>query len=147
MQIPEGVAWEQAAPATDAGRTAYQAVFTIGKVKPGTRLGIIGYGGLGSLGSLIATATAAEVYVAEINEEVRANALAEDAVKAVTDVSELADDELDVIIGMAGFDTTTSGAIDAVKKGGRVVQVGLAKPTVTFNVQELVVREVRSTAR
>jgi D-arabinose 1-dehydrogenase-like Zn-dependent alcohol dehydrogenase len=48
-----------------------------------------------------------------------------------------------VIIDFAGFDTTTSGAIATVKKGGRVVQVGLAKPTVTFNVQDLVLREVQ----
>lgn len=143
VHIPDGVSWEQAAPATDAGRTAYHAVFSIGEVEKGTKLGIIGYGGLGSLGALMAMSVGAEVYVAEINEEVRGNAKADGAVKVVTDVSELAEDELDVIIDMAGFDTTTSGAIKAVKKGGRVVQVGLAKPTVTFDVQDLVLREVQ----
>jgi 2-desacetyl-2-hydroxyethyl bacteriochlorophyllide A dehydrogenase len=143
VPIPDGVSWEQAAPATDAGRTAHHAVVAIGEVGPGTRLGVIGYGGLGSLGSLMALALGAEVFVAEVNEEARAHAVADGVSKVVTDVGELADDNLDVIIDFAGFDTTTSGAIAAVRRGGRVVQVGLAKPTVTFNVQDLVLREVQ----
>ncbi|HVV09299.1 zinc-binding dehydrogenase [Amycolatopsis sp.] len=143
VHIPEGVSWEQAAPATDAGRTAHHAVFGIGEVTEGTRLGIVGYGGLGSLGALMAKAKGAEVFVADVSEQARASATQDGARKVVTDVRELAGDELDVIIDFAGFDTTTSGAIAAVRKRGRVVQVGLAKPTVTFDVQDLVLREVQ----
>lgn len=72
--------------------------------------------------------------------------MADGAVKAVADVRELADDELDVIIDFAGFDTTT-GAIAAMHKHGHVVQVGLARPTVTFDVQDLALRESNCTAR
>ncbi|MGH3626915.1 MAG: zinc-binding dehydrogenase [Sciscionella sp.] len=140
--IPDGVSWEQAAPATDAGRTAHHAVFRIGEVGSGTRLGIVGYGGLGSLGSAMAKAVGAEVFVAEVNELSRKVATQDGVVKVVADVRDLAPDELDVIIDFAGFDTTTSGAIASVRKGGRVVQVGLAKPTVTLDVQDLVLREI-----
>ena len=143
VHIPDSVSWEQAAPATDAGRTAHHAVFGIGEVTEGTRVGIVGYGGLGSLGALMAKASGAEVFVADVSEQARASATADGARKVVTDVRDLTGEQLDVIIDFAGFDTTTSGAIAAVRKRGRVVQVGLAKPTVTFDVQDLVLREVQ----
>lgn len=45
--IPEGVSFVEGAASTDAGITAYRALFSIGQAKEGTKLGIIGVGGLG----------------------------------------------------------------------------------------------------
>ena len=45
--IPEGVSFVEGAAATDAGITSYRALFSIGQAKEGTKLGIIGVGGLG----------------------------------------------------------------------------------------------------
>lgn len=81
VPIPEGLSFEQAATATDAGRTAYHAVRTIGRVQRDTRLGIIGFGGLGSLGADIAMTLGAEVFVAEINTAIHERILASGAKK------------------------------------------------------------------
>ena len=45
--IPEGVSFVEGAASTDAGITAYRALFSLGQAKEGTKLGIIGIGGLG----------------------------------------------------------------------------------------------------
>ncbi|MDQ1058222.1 D-arabinose 1-dehydrogenase-like Zn-dependent alcohol dehydrogenase [Arthrobacter globiformis] len=66
IPVPDGVAWEQAAPATDAGMTSYHAL-KVGGVQSGTKLGIIGAGGLGSLAIQFAKALGAKIYVAEVN--------------------------------------------------------------------------------
>ncbi|ROO86790.1 propanol-preferring alcohol dehydrogenase [Actinocorallia herbida] len=143
VRIPDGVDFDQAATATDAGRTSYHAVRTIGRVTGGTRVGLIGLGGLGMLGAAIAVSAGAEVHAAEINEDVHDRARAIGVRKIVKDVAELADDDLEVIIDFAGFGTTTAGAIDAVRRKGRVVQVGLARETATISVQNLVLKEVQ----
>lgn len=143
VQIPESVSFEQAATATDAGRTAYHAVHTIGGVGQGTRLGIIGFGGLGSLGAEFAMILGAEVYVAEINQSIHGQIIASGAKKVVDDARDLAQNDLDVIIDFAGFGTTTAAAVAAVKRGGRVVQVGLARREATIDIQDLVLREVQ----
>jgi propanol-preferring alcohol dehydrogenase len=72
VHVPDGASFEQAAPATDAARTAYRAVETFGKVTEGTKVGIIGFGTLGSLGTLgsqIAKAVGAKICVAEVNKQ------------------------------------------------------------------------------
>ena len=143
VPIPATVSFEQAATATDAGRTAYHAVRTIGGVGPGTRLGIIGFGGLGSLGAEFALILGAEVYVAEINRDIHNRIIESGAQKVFDDARDLAEEDLDVIIDFAGFGTTTAAAVAAVKRGGRVVQVGLARREATIDIQDLVLREVQ----
>ena len=54
VPIPEGVTWAQAAAATDAGMTSHHAVVGTGGVKAGMKVGIIGIGGLGSIGARVA---------------------------------------------------------------------------------------------
>ena len=66
--LPDEVPFEQAAPAMDAARTAFRGLVTAGQLTAGMTVGVIGFGGLGSLGVQIARALGAEVYVAEINE-------------------------------------------------------------------------------
>lgn len=47
-----------------------------------------------------------------------------------------------MIIDFAGFGTTTAAAVAAVKRGGLVVQVGLARREDTIDIQDLVLPEV-----
>jgi propanol-preferring alcohol dehydrogenase len=142
LRVPENVAWDQAAVATDAGGTAYRAVMTRGMVQSGNKVGIIGFGGLGSLGSQIARRAGAKIYVAETNVELH-DAVRESGAEAVgTDIAEFADEELDVIIDFAGFGSTTAAAVDAVRHSGRVVQVGLAASHGEINLQRLTVDEI-----
>jgi propanol-preferring alcohol dehydrogenase len=124
VPLPDGIPWEQAAPATDAGMTSYHALKR-GGVKAGTRLGIIGAGGLGSLAIQFAKGLGAEVYVAETNHDAwdRISALGVDGL--VENIREVTDKELEVIVDYAGFGTTTDDAIEAVGVNGTVVQVGM----------------------
>ena len=47
VRVPDSVPFIQAAAAMDAGMTSYHAVRVVGGVTEGTRVGIIGLGGLG----------------------------------------------------------------------------------------------------
>ncbi|MFE3826825.1 zinc-binding dehydrogenase [Streptomyces sp. NPDC059092] len=142
VHVPEAVGFEQAAPAMDAARTAYRAVETFGHVEAGMNVGIIGFGGLGSLGAQIAKAVGATVYVAEVNESAweRVRELGVGGVSA--DIRDFEDTGLDVVIDFAGFGTTTASAVDAVKHGGRIVQIGLARETATISMQKITMKEI-----
>jgi alcohol dehydrogenase, propanol-preferring len=132
IRIPEGVSFEQAAAASDAGMTAYHAVHTSGDVAPGTRAGIVGLGGLGMGGARLAVLSGADVYAAEINNKVHAQALALGVKEVFTDVNDLEPLGLDVIIDFAGMQETILGAVRSVKIGGRVVLVGLGAAEFTI---------------
>ena len=142
VPIPAGVSFPQAAAGTDAGMTSYHAVKVVGGVRAGTRVGIIGLGGLGLTGAKIAVGLGAEVYAAEIDESVQPLARAAGVREVVTDARKLADFELDVIIDFAGVGTTTAGAVEAVKPQGRIVQVGMARDEMTLPTQTLVSKQI-----
>lgn len=142
VHIPDRVPFEQAAPAMDAARTAYRGLVTKGEVKKGMNVGIIGFGGLGSLAVQIARELGAETFVAELNKNIwdEAKNL---GVKGVSeDIRDFESEGLDVIIDFAGFGTTTASAIDAVKPHGRVVQIGLAKEMATISAQKITMKEI-----
>lgn len=140
-RIPENVSYAQAAAATDAGGTAYHAVKVVGGVEPGTRLGVIGLGGLGQIGARIGVLLGAEVHAADIRGEQESLAHKLGVAGFYTDASEFSALGLDVIVDFAGVDTTGT-AIDAVRPGGRVVQIGASKPDTTINLISLVTRNV-----
>jgi D-arabinose 1-dehydrogenase-like Zn-dependent alcohol dehydrogenase len=154
IPMPSGVPWEQAATATDAGLTSYHAMFVRGGVKAGYKVGVIGFGGLGSLGAQAALAVGAEVYVAEINEKVHDYARELGVTGISTTITDFADKDLDVIVDYAGFGTTTAEAIDTVRPGigrraesterpgGRVVLVGLPVQMGTIDLHTLILNEV-----
>jgi propanol-preferring alcohol dehydrogenase len=142
VHVPDQVPFEQAAPAMDAARTAYRAVVTTGLVQKGMNVGIIGYGGLGSLGVQIAKELGAEVYVAEVNMKTWDEAKATGIKGISADIRDFEQAGLDVIIDFAGFGTTTASAIDAIKPRGRVVQIGLAKEMATISAQKVTMKEI-----
>jgi len=142
VRIPDNVSFAYGAAGTDAGMTSHHAVMATGGVTKGTKLGIIGFGGLGQIGARVAVLAGAEVYVAEINEAVWDNARAagvKDVRKAVTD---FADVGLDVIVDFAGFGVTTADAITTVRPGGKVVQVGMGRLESTINTRDLITKAV-----
>lgn len=142
VRLPEGMDWSQAAAATDAGLTSYTGVVVYGKVQLGDRVGIVGLGGLGMTGAQIAVAKGATVVGVEPREALWETARSFGVSEVVADVAELEGRDLDVIIDFAGFGTTTSGAIRAVKTRGRVVLVGLGRSEWTLNSIDLVSRAV-----
>jgi propanol-preferring alcohol dehydrogenase len=142
VPLPDHVPFDQAAAATDAGLTSYHAVRVQGQVKAGDKVGIIGLGGLGSLGAQTALALGATVFVAETNEKVHEYARSLGVTAVSTDIRDFADEQLDVIVDFAGFGTTTDGAIKTLRRGGRIVQVGLARATATLDLQTLTLNEI-----
>lgn len=142
VPLPDGIPWDQAAAATDAGMTSYRAVTTQGRVREGMKVGITGLGGLGSLGAQVARGLGAEVYVAETNEAVHDFARELGAVGVDTSIKAFADKGLDVVVDFAGFGVTTSEAVETVRRGGRVVQVGLGVAEGTVNLQALTLNEI-----
>jgi alcohol dehydrogenase, propanol-preferring len=142
VPLPEGVPFDQAAAATDAGLTSYHAVVVQGRVTEGSKVGLIGLGGLGSIGAQVAIAEGASVYVAETNEKVHDFARELGATAVATDIEEFKEVGLDVVLDFAGFGTTTNGAIRTVRRGGRVVQVGLGVAEGTVDLQTLTLNEV-----
>ena len=134
-RVPDGLDLSLAALATDAGMTSYHAMIKVGGAKQGMKVGVIGFGGLGQIGARAAVLAGAEVHVAEMKEEAWAAARQVGAVSCVKDAAEWVADpraggDFDLIVDYAGFDTTQK-ALNAVKRGGKVVQVGLGKPTFT----------------
>lgn len=141
ISLPDGIAWEQAAPATDAGMTSYHALKR-GGVKAGTKLGIIGAGGLGSLAVQFANGLGAEVYVAETNRDAwdRIQALGVNGL--AENIREFSDKELQVIVDYAGFGTTTDDAIETVSINGTVVQVGMGVDRADISTTAIMLKQV-----
>lgn len=135
-RVPEGLSWELAALATDAGMTSYHAIIKVGGASAGMKVGVIGYGGLGQVGARAAVLKGAEVHVAETKESVWDLATAAGATSVVADAAEWAGQNFDLVVDYAGYDTTQR-ALDAIKRGGTVVQVGLGQPTFTINANTI----------
>ncbi|MGO1735412.1 MAG: zinc-binding dehydrogenase, partial [Leucobacter sp.] len=109
----------------------------------GTRVGIVGLGGLGFNGAQIALALGATVYAVEPRTEVHGLAKDLGVTEVVTDATELEQFELDVIADFAGFGTTTAGAVLAVRPGGRVVLVGVGHDEMTINTPIFIQKQVQ----
>jgi propanol-preferring alcohol dehydrogenase len=141
VKIPDNVSFALGAAGTDAGMTSHAAVITNGQVKSGDKVGIIGFGGLGQIGARVAVLAGADVYVAEVNESVWDNVRAAGVKGGAKSISELGDD-FDVIVDYAGFGTTTAAAIENVRLGGRVVQVGMGTLEATISTKWLILKSV-----
>lgn len=142
VRIPDSVSFTYGAAGTDAGMTSHHAVIVNGQVTKGTKLGIIGFGGLGQIGSRVGVLAGAEVYVAEVNEDVWQNARDAGVTDVKKSIADFADIGLDVIVDFAGFGTTTAQAIETVRPGGRVVQVGMGRLEATINTRVLITHNV-----
>lgn len=143
-RVPDGLDLSLAALATDAGMTSYHAMIKVGGAKAGMKVGVIGFGGLGQIGARAAVLAGAEVHVAELKEDVWPVAKAAGVVNCVHDADEWAaagdnpmvGGSFDLVVDYAGFDTTQK-ALTAVRRGGKVVQVGLGKPTFTISTPSI----------
>ena len=138
VKVPDNVDIVQAAASTDAGMTSYHAVMDRAEAGPGKKVGIIGVGGLGRVGTRIAVLSGAEVYCATRKQQAQEDAMALGACKTAASILDFKDDQLDVIVDFAGAGKTTSDALLAVKPGGRVVVVGMTKLETTVNTNAMI---------
>ncbi len=142
IPIPDGVSFAHAAAATDSGMTSHQAVMGAAGVTAGTKVAIIGLGGLGQVGARVAVLNGAELYVAEINEAVWPMAEEIGAQRVVRSITELEDVGLEAVVDFAGFGDTTADAIEAIAPGGKVILVGMGRLETTVNTWPLILKAV-----
>lgn len=143
VKIPDGVSFVEGAAATDAGITSYRALFSIGQAKEGTKLGIIGVGGLGQFALQMALIKGCEVYVTDVSEAARELASELGATKVYDTILDMKEAECDVIVDFAGFGQTTTDAIEAVAPQGTVVIVGMGKLETIVNTYLMITKEVK----
>lgn len=139
--VPDDVDWAYAAAGTDAGMTSYHALFSIGEAEPGMKVGIIGIGGLGQIALQAALGKGIDVYAIDMSPNARDLAKQMGCEHIHEDISELKGADLDLVVDYAGFGTTTSGALQAVKFDGDVVLVGMGKLESTINTSDLIVNQ------
>ena len=131
VPIPDGIGAAHAAPMTCALGTAYRAVVTRGRVDAGTRVVVIGLGGVGIHAAQIAVAAGAQVtgvdrhaasaaLAADLGLDVHRDA--EAAKQALLDAT--SGEGVDVVIDTVGHADALALAADMTREGGRVVGVG-----------------------
>lgn len=125
----------QAAPLTDAGLTAYNAVrCSLSALPPGGVAVVIGVGGLGHLAvQLLGILAATTVVAVDRSEQARDLALrcgadlaldpGEDPVGTIAELTKLAG--ADVVFDFVGTDTTLASGARMLRPGGELVVVGL----------------------
>ena len=130
---------EQAALIGCAVSTGYSAARHLGRVRSGDRVVVIGVGGIGVNAISGSALAGAEVMAVDVNpdkEQVAITAGAQrfllmsrslDAQGMIHAIHE-AFDPIDVAIECSGAPMASEVAIEATKRGGRVVLIGLSKP-------------------
>ena len=142
VPMPDTLSFDLAAVGTDAGMTSYHAMVSRGRVQSGMKVGVIGLGGLGQIGARVAVLRGAEVHVAEPNEAAWPTAEEIGAQSIVRDASEWAGKGFDLIVDYAGFGTTTRAAVNAVRRAGTVVLVGMGKLEFTLDTMPMIISEI-----
>ncbi|WP_405476280.1 zinc-binding dehydrogenase [Streptomyces sp. NBC_00009] len=143
VRLPDELSFELGVMATDAGITSYHAMVTVGGLKKGMRVGVIGLGGLGYIGARVAVLKGAEVYAADISPSSRELAAEIGLAGVAESIIEFADKDLPLIVDYAGFGTTTAQAVETLGKSGTLVQVGLGRLQATVNTQALIFKQLR----
>lgn len=138
VAMPAGLPFDLAAAGTDAGMTSYHAVVEVAQVGQGSRVGIIGLGGLGQFGAQIALLRGAEVHAADTNPAALTTGRSMGLTSAHSSAQDLAGLELDAVIDFAGFGMTTAAALTAIRKGGHIVMVGMGAVNTTLNTADVI---------
>ncbi|OLT18830.1 hypothetical protein BJF78_11515 [Pseudonocardia sp. CNS-139] len=144
VPLPDTVAPVAAAALSCAIGTAYRATVTLGQVRAGSTVAVVGAGGVGLHAAQIARAAGAATVVVEPSPQRRSAAVAAGA-RAVAGVEDLRalDDEIDVVVETSGHPAVVPGAVAAVAPGGRVVLVGYTPGApMTLDAQDAVLKEV-----
>lgn len=143
VKMPDSVTFVQGAAATDAGITSYRALFSIGGATEGTKVGIVGVGGLGQFALQMALVKGCEVYATDVSPEARKLAEELGAAKVYDSILDMKEAESDVIVDFASFGNTTAESIEAVRPQGTVVIVGMGKLESNINTYSMITKEVR----
>lgn len=143
VKIPDGVSFVEGAASTDAGLTAYHALFAIGQAKPGMKVGIIGVGGLGQFAVQMAMIKGCEVYASDVSEAAIQLGKELGCKKVYNNALDMKEAECDLIVDFAGFGKTTADALEAIKPAGTVVIVGMGILQSEINTYLMITKEIK----
>lgn len=138
---PDYLSWEEAGVLSLAALTAYRALFTKGKIKPGMNVLIPGIGsGVATFLLQFAKAVGANTFVTSRYEEKCKKALelgADQAIDSNKDwESQLGGKKMDLVIESIGA-ATFNQSLKQLRPGGTIVTFGAsAGDNVTFNIRE-----------
>lgn len=131
LRIPASIAAEAAGPILCAGVTTYSPL-KHWRVGPGTKVGIVGIGGLGHMGLKIAVAMGAEVTAITSHKSKREDALAMGAKNVLwisdTDAMKAAESSLDFILNTIPQPHDPNEFIPLLKRDGTMTIVGCLAP-------------------
>ena len=141
---------EKAAIIADAVASIYRGLATVGGVRAGTKLAILGVGGLGIQGVKIARMLGAEVTCSDLNDAKleRAHALGaahtvNPARESFLDLATKVVGGFDVVLDNVGIKQTLREAVAACRNGGTVVAMGYVEPALEIPSYDIVIREKR----
>ena len=127
LKIKKGLPLERVAPLMCAGITTYSPLKRYG-VRKGSRVGVLGLGGLGHMGVKLAAAMGAEVYALSGSASKQADAKKLGAKNFVltSDAAQLTAlaGKLDLIIDTVSGTHDVNGLLGLLKTGGTLVMVG-----------------------
>jgi uncharacterized zinc-type alcohol dehydrogenase-like protein len=128
LSIPDSISLEEAAPLLCAGITTYGPLRRFG-VTSGTRVGIVGLGGLGHVAVKLAVAMGATVTVISSSDRKRADAIAMGAhdFVAIGDPQQRAafTGALDLILNTVSAPSDIDWLVSRLAVGGEMVMVGI----------------------
>lgn len=151
VAIPPSVDPVHAAPMSCALGTAYRSVVTRGGVRAGSRVAIVGLGGVGIHAAQIARASGGRAVGFDVHEPTleAARSLGLDARRSDDDeasadlLAETGGEGVDIVVDTVGHEDTLGLALSLVRPGGRIVGVGYSPssevrvPTPRFVLDEL----------
>jgi uncharacterized zinc-type alcohol dehydrogenase-like protein len=146
VRIPDGIDPAAAAPLLCAGITTYSPLRRAG-VSPGSRVGVVGLGGLGHLGLRIAAALGAEVTAITTSPAKAADArrLGADHVVVSTDRAQMREQTgtLDFVLDTVSAPHDLHGELALLRRGGTICLVGM--PEKPAEVSSMVLASGRKT--
>lgn len=137
VKIPEGLSPEQAAPLLCAGVTVYSPLSHFGLKRSGLRGGILGLGGVGHIGVLIAKAMGHHVTVISSSYKKREEAMAvlgadEYLVSSDTAKVQAAAESLDYIIDTVPVSHPLDEYLSLLKLDGKLILLGVVNTPLQF---------------
>jgi 2-desacetyl-2-hydroxyethyl bacteriochlorophyllide A dehydrogenase len=147
-KLSERVPFEKAAIIPDAVSTMYRALKTLGEVSAGSKVAILGIGGLGMQGIEIGKLLGAHITCTSRNQKKleMAKSLGADHVintrsDNFVDVVRKSVGSFDVVIDNIGIRESIQDSVAACKNGGRVVVVGYVEEKLEAPFYDIVIRE------
>jgi propanol-preferring alcohol dehydrogenase len=142
------VAFEKAAIIPDAVASMYRSLKTVAGVGVGSKIAILGVGGLGMQGVKIARLLGAEVTCTDRDDRKLERARALGAAHTINvgresflpRARELVGG-FDVVVDNVGIKETVREAVAACRNGGKVIAMGYVEPTLEIPSYDIVIRE------